>query len=83
MKIEPLYNKKDNYIQINENTWKRFKVCQVTKQVYSVTVNATDINNWMSGMLIQNAMPNLTLEQREFLISGLTPEEFKELYKDE
>lgn len=30
---------------------------------------------WRSGALIQRVMPHLTSVQREFLISGYTPEE--------
>jgi hypothetical protein len=33
--------------------------------------------NYLNGMLIQYAMPNLTPEQREFIISGSTAEEWK------
>jgi len=29
---------------------------------------------WHEGMLIQDAMPEATVDQREFLISGCTPE---------
>ena len=30
--------------------------------------------------LIQNVVPHLSIEDREFLISGITPEEWKELF---
>ena len=86
MKIEPLYRKTDNYISVDDNTIRRRKMCVVTNEVYSVDVNAIDLQDWLRGNLIQNAMPDLSLEQREFLISGLTPAEFKELhssYEDE
>lgn len=34
-------------------------------------------DNWNNGMLIQRAMPHLTSEEREFLITGLlNTEEF-------
>lgn len=36
-----------------------------------------------SGKLIQNSFPQLTPEQREFLISGTTQEEWDELFKEE
>ncbi len=40
--------------------------------------------NWqMKRYLIQDAFPDLPLEQREFLISGVTPEEWNTLFKDE
>jgi len=37
------------------------------------------IEYWLaSGDLIQNVMPDLSAEQREFLMSGMTPEEWDE-----
>lgn len=36
-----------------------------------------------SGKLIQNAFPELTPEQREFLQTGSSPEEWEELFKDQ
>jgi hypothetical protein len=35
---------------------------------------------WMVGMLAQDAFPFLAHEQREFLISGITPAEWHELF---
>jgi len=43
---------------------------------YEVVFNAEDGISWIQGTLIQNAMPYLTADQREFLISGLTPDEW-------
>lgn len=36
-----------------------------------------------SGIMIQEAFPDLTPDQREFLLSGSTPEEWDELFKEE
>ena len=35
---------------------------------------------WWDGCLIQNAFPNLTASEREWLISGITDEEWSDLY---
>ena len=32
---------------------------------------------WQSGALIQEAFPHLSADQREFLLSGITPEEWE------
>ena len=48
-----------------------------------IPVNEEQIKNWQSGTVIQLAMPQLNAEQREFLISGATPEEWNELFGDE
>ena len=39
---------------------------------------------WLDGMLIQAAMPNLDADQREFVKTGITPEEWENcMGKDE
>lgn len=39
---------------------------------------------WMGGrLLIQDAMPELCLDDREFLISGVTPEEWEAVFGEE
>lgn len=38
---------------------------------------------WEKGELIQKAMPHLSADDREFIISGLTPDEWEEMCKDE
>jgi hypothetical protein len=37
---------------------------------------------WQDGTLIQEAMPNLTPDEREFLITGITPWEWDEVFGD-
>lgn len=39
-------------------------------------VTPDELQSWIDGELIQNAMPYLSAEEREFLISGSTPEEW-------
>jgi hypothetical protein len=38
------------------------------------------VDAWEGGELIQNAMPNLDSDQREFLISGLMKGEFEDMW---
>lgn len=35
---------------------------------------------WKQGRLIQKVMPHLSDDHREFLISGMTPKEFKKMF---
>lgn len=35
---------------------------------------------YTTGELIQNIVPNLSVEEREFLISGITPTEWNQLF---
>jgi hypothetical protein len=43
----------------------------------SMEINATkeQLNDWDSGTPIQYAMPHLSPEEREFVKTGITPEE--------
>lgn len=36
--------------------------------------------NWQNGMLIQDAFPNLNADQREFIMTGITAEEWDETF---
>lgn len=53
------------------------------ENVMDLPVTMEQINDWQSGTLIQFAMPELTAEQREFLITGMTPEEQAEVFADD
>ena len=54
----------------------------VTGVINTMTLNVTNeqVEAWLDGMLIQEAMPNLEPFEREFLISGCTPEDWEYLY---
>ena len=54
------------------------------KSMLSGNVNVMDINvtpeqleSWKGGMLVQTAMPNLSPDEREFIMSGITPKEWE------
>ena len=36
--------------------------------------------DWQEGALIQHVMPDLSLDEREFLITGMTPEDWNSLF---
>ena len=60
--------------------------CRMCREVYCVEVEAAGYEQWKAGALIQNAMPELSAEDRELLISKtcdscwnqLFPEDFDE-----
>lgn len=54
--------------------------CSVTHKTYSVTVDAAAYRRWKAGELIQRAIPELNGDQREFLITGYTPEEWNKVF---
>ena len=42
------------------------------------------LDAWLhNGLLIQEAFPELTADEREFLLSGITPEEWTEVFPPE
>lgn len=48
--------------------------CIITKKPYSVTVPKSNFVSYLHGTLVQDAFPTLSKEDREFLISGISPE---------
>lgn len=47
-----------------------------------INVTEEQLNNWRNGMLIQKAMPNVSVDDREFIINGMTPEDWKEMQNE-
>jgi len=47
-------------------------------------LNATvdQLERWMNGEHVQNVMPQLSADEREFLISGLLPGEFDKMFDE-
>lgn len=46
-------------------------------------ITQDQLTSWAAGVLIQDAMPNLTPDQREFLITGCTPEDWDKMFGPE
>jgi hypothetical protein len=45
--------------------------CIKCRNTYYVNCNREDFNAWRNGTLIQNAMPYLSIDDRELFISGI------------
>ena len=58
------------------------KVSPLTNEENTLDLDITQaqVNQWREGTLIQDVMPHLTPDEREFLISGTAPGEFSELF---
>lgn len=54
--------------------------CFVTGKPYSVTVLIEGIRKYNAGAMMQDAFPLLSAGDREFLISGTSPEGWKKLF---
>jgi hypothetical protein len=61
------------------------RISSYSGKVYTFDINVTEeqIKRWRSGELIQNVMPELTAWEREFLITGMTQDEWDEMSKEE
>jgi hypothetical protein len=57
--------------------------CFKTKKPYTVKVPATELFAYRRGQLIQTAMPSVSNEDREFLMSGYSPEGWKQTFGNE
>lgn len=63
------------YLRDDGKSVEIFKMDEIERMYYSVTVPATQYSDYMEGKPIERAMPQLTSEQRDFLRTGLTPSE--------
>jgi hypothetical protein len=55
-----------------------------TTRTIELPITQDQLERWQRGEdLIQNIMPDLTPEQREFVMTGVTSEEWDDTFKDE
>lgn len=54
--------------------------CAITGREYSVTVPIRGFNQWRNGDYIQDALSNVSADDREFLISGISPEGWRKIF---
>jgi len=61
------------------------KVSMLSGKTSSMELNVTNdqLDRWKGGELIQNVFPHLTPDEREFLMTGSTAEEFDSLFGNE
>ncbi len=55
--------------------------CFYTGKPYSVKVPTAGIGKYVEGDFIQDAFPELSVDDREFLISGYSPEGWKQVFE--
>lgn len=54
------------------------------KRTIDIPVTEEQLQSWQNGsMVIQAAMPNLTPDQREFILTGVTADEWDAAFPDE
>jgi hypothetical protein len=54
----------------------------LTKKENTLEIDVTQaqLDEWEGGALIQNVMPHLSRDDREFLISGITPDAWEDTF---
>lgn len=62
-----------------------FRVSKLTGKTNARQINVTQaqLAAWEAGSFIQDAMPHLTADEREFIMTGITPEEWDAAFGDE
>lgn len=55
-----------------------------TGKIHTMEINVThaQIAAWENGKPIQNVMPNVSADHREFLMTGITPDEWNATFKN-
>ena len=48
-----------------------------------IPVTQEQLDDWRGGKLIQDAMPNLSPDEREFLMTGTTRDEWEDLVQED
>jgi hypothetical protein len=56
--------------------------CKITGEYYSVVVSKEELEKYESGALAQDAFSELSAADREFIISGVSPEGWKSVFGD-
>ena len=68
----------ESYIEKNNKI-----LLKLANEVETMKLTYEQINAWEGGELIQNAMPNLSADEREFIKTGVTPSEWAEVFGEE
>ena len=60
------------------------RISPITSAVKTLELDITmdQYSRWRGGELIQNAMPNLSADDREYIMTGMTPEDWAKLSSD-
>ena len=58
------------------------KTSSLTSRTHEMEIDVSEkqIALWMEGALIQDVMPNLSPDEREFIMTGITPAEWDEAF---
>lgn len=66
--------RQNNTLDREDGTSLVFGTCPFSQKTYQVIVETSALRQFMNGAHAQNAFPDLNRDDREFLISGISPE---------
>ena len=55
---------------------KRKSLCSGIEREIDLPITRAQMDAFSDGVLVQDAFPHLTNEQREFILTGITPDEW-------
>jgi hypothetical protein len=58
------------------------KECKITGELYQLRVPKEKVEVWRNGGLVQKVFPELNPDQREFLMTGITPAEWEKMWEN-
>ena len=61
------------------------KKSMLTGEIHTMNLDVTydEYYAWQNGMLIQDACPRLNADEREFLMTGITPDEWNNMFEED
>jgi hypothetical protein len=61
------------------------RISPIDGKVYEIEIDVTEeqLQDWKAGRLIQHAMPDVSPEHRDFILMGITPEQWNALMGEE
>jgi hypothetical protein len=59
--------------------------CPFTGAINTLEINVLqeEIDDWSSGTVAQRAMPSLTPDEREFIMTGIMPDVWEDTFNDD
>lgn len=63
-----------------EGTYHVSGPCAVTGEEYATSYPERGVKLWIGGMHIQDAMPEISADDREFLLTGISPAGWDKLF---
>lgn len=49
----------------------------------NIPITQEQYDAWNAGLLIQDAMPNISADEREFIMTGITSEEWDDMFGED